>query len=335
MKEEIVMKTILVPLDGSTLAEQVLLYIPLLAKLLKARVRLLHVLTGVDCAAMMTSGHVPRRTAHGIPTTYRERKQYAWELLREQAEIYLMTHVAALRAAGIQAESDVRVGVPHQRIAECADAVPESLIALATHGYGGLRRWAVGSVADKVIQVARRPIFLVRSRAEATAGAPAFKRILVPLDGSEVSATALAPAVELARSVGAELILLVTPIVAADYGDTAEAIVEEAARRQADLIVMATHGYGGAWRWVLGSVADKVLQAAPAPLLLVRPPTDAIAGVPDVRCAASISFFRALHIGTERANDDQEERTMVPNYGVIVRKPGKYTLSAKGCFTPF
>jgi nucleotide-binding universal stress UspA family protein len=145
------MKTILVPLGGSTLAEQVLPYVRLLAELLRSSVRLLHILTEVDCAAIMTSGHVPRRTADGMLASYRERQRHALELLHDQAEIYLATHVAAR----IQAESDVRVGVPHQRIAECADAVPESLIALATHGYGGLRRWAVGSVADKAIQAAR------------------------------------------------------------------------------------------------------------------------------------------------------------------------------------
>src|SRR3712207_3343423 len=61
------------------------------AELLRSSVRLLHVLTEVDCAAIMTSGHVPRRTADGMPTTYRERKRYAWQLLREQAEIYLET----------------------------------------------------------------------------------------------------------------------------------------------------------------------------------------------------------------------------------------------------
>jgi nucleotide-binding universal stress UspA family protein len=311
------MKTILVPLDGSTLAEQVLPYVRLLAELLEARVRLLHVVTGVDCAAMAASGHVLRRTADGMPTTYREREHHAWELLREQAEIYLRTHVAVLRTAGIQAESEVRLGIPYQSIAECADATPESLIALATHGQSGLRRWAVGSVADKVIQAAHAPVFLVRSRADAPAGGPAFKRILVPLDGSELAAMALPPAVELARGAGAELIVLraveqqpqyvslllmrrnqaataldalvadiglqvpVTPVVAADYRDSAEAIVEEAARHQADLIVMATHGYGGVQRWMLGSVADKVLQAAPVPLLLVRPPTDVTVGGPD------------------------------------------------------
>jgi len=151
---------------------------------------------------------VSPRTADGIPATYRERNRHAWELLGDQAEIYLETHVAALHAAAIQAESDVRIGVPHQSIAECADAVPESLIALATHGYGGLRRWAVGSVADKVIQAAHVPVFLVRSRAGATVSAPALKRHLVQLDGSDLGATALPSAVELARASGAELILL-------------------------------------------------------------------------------------------------------------------------------
>ena len=54
-------------------------------------------------------------------------------------------------------------------------------------------------------------------------------------------------------------------------GYAAEEIVEATARHQVDLIVMATHGYGGIKRWALGSIADKVLHAAPTPLLLVRP----------------------------------------------------------------
>jgi hypothetical protein len=97
------MKIILVSLDGSRSPRQVLSYVRLLAKVLGPRVRLLHILTGAECAAMIRSGHVPPRTAHGIRTTYRERKQYAWELLHEQDESYLATQ------AGIQAESDVGV----------------------------------------------------------------------------------------------------------------------------------------------------------------------------------------------------------------------------------
>jgi len=60
----------------------------------------------------------------------------------------------------------------------------------------------------------------------------------------------------------------VTPV--AVEGFPAEVIVDEAARRRVDLIVMATHGYGGIKRWALGSVADKVLHATTTPLLLVR-----------------------------------------------------------------
>ena len=78
----------------------------------------------------------------------------------------------------------------------------------------------------------------------------------------------------LAAEIGAQA--PVTPVVVADYSDPAEGIVEEASRRQADVIVMATHGYGGVQRWMLGSIADKVLQAAPVPLLLIRPSAAAI-----------------------------------------------------------
>ena len=53
-------------------------------------------------------------------------------------------------------------------------------------------------------------------------------------------------------------------------GYPAEAIVDEAERRHADLIVMTTHGYSGLRRWALGSVADKVLHNTRTPLLLIR-----------------------------------------------------------------
>ena len=62
--------------------------------------------------------------------------------------------------------------------------------------------------------------------------------------------------------------LTVTPVV--DNGHAAEVIVDEATRRNASLIVMATHGRGGLRRWAMGSVADKVLHAATMPLVLVR-----------------------------------------------------------------
>jgi len=176
---------------------------------------------------------------------------------------------------------------------------------MATHGYGGLRRWALGSVTDRVVHTATVPVCVVRSAAHVAPGEHALTRILVPLDGSDLARQALPLAIELAKRASAELVVLravephtqyasllimqrtqaardlhalaaelrqqqvvVTPMVV--VGSATEAIVDAAAQRGVDLIVMATHGYGGLQRWALGSVADKVLQAAPIPILLVR-----------------------------------------------------------------
>jgi nucleotide-binding universal stress UspA family protein len=135
--------------------------------------------------------------------------------------------------------------------------------------------------------------------------------ILVPLDGSVIAEAALTPAVDLARTTGAKLVLLraaeahtgplTDPIEAqvhvmreaeeylaaaqarvkaagvaavdlsAWYGPPAEAIVEAARHRHADLIVMSSHGRSGVARLVLGSVAESVLRATAVPILLIRP----------------------------------------------------------------
>ena len=124
-----------------------------------------------------------------------------------------------------------------------------------------------------------------------------YARILVPLDGSELAKAALPLADVFARLEPSTLYLVqaVAPdgeAAAARYlegvvvglrargldaeqvlahGRPAEVVVQEAERRQADLIVMSTHGRSGPGRWVLGSVADRVLHGATMPLLLVRP----------------------------------------------------------------
>jgi nucleotide-binding universal stress UspA family protein len=136
------------------------------------------------------------------------------------------------------------------------------------------------------------------------------RTILVPRAGSLVAEAALAPAVELARQGGARLVLLraaeahsgpMTDLVEAQvhvmreaeeylaatqarvkaagvaevevsawYGPPAEAIVEAARHRKADLIVMSSHGRSGVARLVLGSVAESVLRATAVPILLIR-----------------------------------------------------------------
>jgi nucleotide-binding universal stress UspA family protein len=133
-----------------------------------------------------------------------------------------------------------------------------------------------------------------------------FRRILVPLDGSALAEAVLPQAGELARLHGAEVVLLRVES-APDYavaqaaeeaqhylrgvaaslwearvqvsmmvvlsGDAAGEILVQAELTAADLILMATHGRSGVGRWMLGSVAEKVLRAAVTPVLLVRVPS--------------------------------------------------------------
>jgi nucleotide-binding universal stress UspA family protein len=305
------MKTILVPLDGSALAEQVLPSVRMLAPLLRAGVHLLRVVSESDRYHLLLYEYGQDHFA-----TQRERQLHSWEILRQQAESYLAPLAQQLRAAGVETAFEVRLGAPAEIVVEVAEREQATLIAMATHGYSGIKRWALGSVTDRVVHAANVPVFVVRGSEQPSIGERSLKRILVPLDGSALARQALLLAAELAASTHAELILLtvnapplgealeevssyprsgellaalrdrvlgelggladelrqqevpVTPV--AVEGFPAETIIDEAARRQVDLIVMATHGYSGLKRWALGSVADKVLHAATTPLLLVR-----------------------------------------------------------------
>ncbi len=316
------MQTILVPLDGSARAEQVLPHVAYLARKLSAGVRLLRVVPEplYDIPVLQDVAAVDRVAAR-VYTPLPEPSPV--ESLRARATDETRPAVLALRSQGLDVELDVEVGDPAERIVEVAAEQRVSLIAMATHGYGGVRRWALGSVTDKVIQAAPVPVYVIRSaaRAELADQPLRLRRLLLPLDGSPLAMQALPLAVELARATGAHMILFRAlqlpappdqpPSLLSDdrprmYGDAylegssrafaelqeiasqlheqhgvvvacnvrpgpaAEAILEEAEQRNVDLVVMATHGYGGLRRWALGSVADKVLRGGMTPLLLVR-----------------------------------------------------------------
>tara|TARA_R110002072_G_scaffold79141_5_gene182908 strand:- start:262 stop:822 length:561 start_codon:yes stop_codon:yes gene_type:complete len=182
-----------------------------------------------------------------------------------------------------------------------------------THGRGGPKRWIMGSVAERVLRHCSAPVLLGNANASPRTSRE-IKKILVPLDGSEHAASVLELVARLARSLGAEVVLFraawvdptnnmlayareadalraglkaeleglaeplrrdgltVTSRVALDY--PAEAILKATELSGSDLIAMTTHGRSGLKRWLLGSVAEKVLRASPCPVLLVRVPSD-------------------------------------------------------------
>jgi nucleotide-binding universal stress UspA family protein len=112
---------------------------------------------------------------------------------------------AGVREPGIVVER----GHPAQVILEQAEAKADTLIVMATHGYSGLRRWVLGSVAHKVVQAAIGPVLLFPPYAKSPEGGPVeLQRVIVPLDGSELAEHILPYAVALCRTLDIELILV-------------------------------------------------------------------------------------------------------------------------------
>ena len=204
------MKTILVPLDGSALAEHVLPSIQSLASLMPSKIHLLHVVSEVDRYHLLFDNpYSDGEPAVSTPATATQPAMVAtsWEVLRENAILYLSQQVERLRAAGFEADYEVRLGYVPEIIAETASRIGANLIAMATHGYSGLRRWALGSVTDKVLQITTTPMLIVRG-ADKKAAEPRFKRIMLTLDGSALARQATPLATEIATLAQAELVVL-------------------------------------------------------------------------------------------------------------------------------
>ncbi len=142
---------ILIPLDGSRLAEQMLEPALALGRLLRARYTLLQV---VEPATRI--GYAPLAHASGL-------EQETTRRCRDEAASYLESVANRLQTMGLQVHTRVIVDrQPAVAILEHAHHEGMDLIALSTRGRGGLARWLVGSVADKVLRGADTPVFIYR-----------------------------------------------------------------------------------------------------------------------------------------------------------------------------
>jgi nucleotide-binding universal stress UspA family protein len=93
--------------------------------------------------------------------------------LRAEARHELDRIATRLRQDGISVSSEVRDGQPAQEIARAADDTGADLIVLASHGRGGIRRWAIGSVAAEVLRLAATPVLLIPAKMKAGGSAEA------------------------------------------------------------------------------------------------------------------------------------------------------------------
>jgi nucleotide-binding universal stress UspA family protein len=140
-------KRVLVPVDGSDVAEAILPFILDIAGPLDLEVVLLQVNRPIPPLAMEGTRYVEVDDV---------------EERREAAKAYLAGLVAEMKAKGIEAETRVRRGEPVEEILAAAREEDADLIAMTTHGRTGPARLLFGSVAEGVLRHASVPVFLMR-----------------------------------------------------------------------------------------------------------------------------------------------------------------------------
>ena len=302
-------RNILVPLDGSELAEKALEPANQVAMAMAqygneprpVRLTLLRVLS-------------PMALLAADPYLYDEMMRMS----SDEAQAYLNQVASTMTANGVVIETKIVNGSSAEAIVQYAEGAGVDLIVMSSHGRTGSRRWVYGSVAEKVMHHAPCATAIIRAHVEVSMFQN--RKILVPLDGSELAERALGPALALARAVNSNVYLLrvvaagepmaesmrptgeqvEAALTATDLeekgvaeaylqsvfsrfentrlffdvqttsGDVADTIVTYADDNHVDLIVISSHGRSGLGRWLHGSVAEKVLRGATCATLIVR-----------------------------------------------------------------
>jgi nucleotide-binding universal stress UspA family protein len=149
-------KRILVPLDGSPVAERALPAALTLAEKFESQIILLQVL---DIPVPTPPTSHPEVTIGWV----REARQHAYR----EAESYLETVQGELDQQGVKTRTLLRDTAPAEDILDVAGAENIDLIIMSSHGRGGLARWTFGSVAEKIVHHSPCPVLLIRQRPEA------------------------------------------------------------------------------------------------------------------------------------------------------------------------
>jgi nucleotide-binding universal stress UspA family protein len=285
-----VYEKILVPLDGSELAEVALPYAGELAGRLGSEVTLIHVCESTE-------------------EQYHNMHQIYIRKMAESTKQLIKKYVEKSDAASIAVKAELLYGHTAEQILNFAEKESIDLIVIATLGRSGIKRWVLGNVADKVVNASKQPVLLIRASGvhHHEVDKVETNKILLTLDAQEL-ANKLKAEVILFQVVpppspvitipGETMQIPYTPAqvelwkidalaylekIADEFksrhikisfevrvGDTAQEIITAADEVKADLVAMSTHGRSGIRRWALGSTADKVLHGGNTSLFLVR-----------------------------------------------------------------
>lgn len=312
-------KQILVPLDGSERAERA---VPVAARIARA--------TGGTVVLLQVANLIfeygPYLGQGPVITTDVVEQEL------ESAKIYLTTVAGSAALEGVKTEIETMPGMEAQTILTYAQLRKADIIVMCSHGRSGFKRWALGSVAQKIVRHSSIPVLVLRKDTpkpeELLTGSLQPLHTLVGLDGSPLAEAVLIPAAHLtaalsiptqgelhlvqvikspiaqpglkleeadaikerairdastylsniaakfSQGLGTELGLNITWSVAVGE-DIANELIKRAElgndSKACDMIAVATHGRGGVERWMLGSIAERILTDAKLPLLVIRP----------------------------------------------------------------
>ena len=183
---------ILLPLDRSELAECVLPNAIAVARAFESQVTLLHVLD--------TPQEVRWR---------RSTDPLNWQIRKAEAQTYLLETALRLSATGLLTETQILEGAAAEQVLGLLDTHTFQLIILSSHGQSGLSDWGVSSVVQKIVLRAPTSVMIVHATQPLTPDITGlhYKRILVPMDGTQRAETILPVAATLARAHDAQIVL--------------------------------------------------------------------------------------------------------------------------------
>ena len=294
-------KHLLVPLDGSTLAESVIAAAAVLAKGIGTDITLIHIIEKDAPEKIHGQRHLTSP---------------------EQAQQYLKSIAGMELLKGIPVEIHVHeesVNNIPQSIADHTKELHQDLIIMCTHGSGGLHGMLFGSIAQQVISLGKKPVLLINPERKNKDKECGFSNFLIPLDGNPEHEEAVKYASWLAGKCGAGVHLLmaipnfgnmsggitasnrllpgttsrmmdmivpdaieylekvksrieqpgIKVTTSASRANPANAIIDAAKKYNTDLIILGTHGTKGAEAFWAGSITPKLSKSSRIPLLLV------------------------------------------------------------------
>lgn len=298
---------ILVPLDGSQLAECVLPHVIAISRSFGAEITLLRILE-----------------KNHAGTSAQMFDLLNWQINKTKSALYLEKIRARIQELSVRARTAVIEGLIAEGITEYAQSQGMKLIVLSSHGRNGLTQWGISSITQKIILSAQTSLLIVRAHqygdySGELSATPLYQRILVPLDGSQRAENVLPIITQLAHFHKSQVhlvhvvktpemarqmppapedidlanrvvernreeaahyleqlksrsylegIAVQTHLIASDNAAVALHQLEE--QEQIDMVALNAHGYSGNRQWPYGSMVNNFILYGKVPLLIVQ-----------------------------------------------------------------